>query len=100
MFQGKFEMNQTQARGDMNEGGIVSFLLSQILGDDGPLPTSEGIGAPLYMVLLPPSQNHNKRRQTCLFSYVGKMLPRQRNYNIALIAAKFSQDVNQVAELE
>lgn len=55
MFQGKFELNQIQARGDMNEGGIVSFLLlSQILEEDRPLPTRAGIGAPPY-VLLPPS---------------------------------------------
>lgn len=53
MFQGKFEINQIQPRGDMNEGGIVS--LSQILEGDRPLPTSEGIGAPLYVAPPPPS---------------------------------------------
>lgn len=63
MFQGKFELNQIQARGDMNEGGIVSFLLlSQILEEDRPLPTRAGIGALPY-VLLPPSLAESKQKQ-------------------------------------
>lgn len=52
----------------MNEGGIVSFLLlSQTLEEDRPLPTSEGIGPPRYLVPLP-RKITTKRMQTCLFS--------------------------------
>lgn len=98
MFQGKFAVNQIQARGDMKVALCPSSCCPRSWKRTDRCQPVQGSGLRLTWFSLPPSQNHNTNNaDTFVFLqfHVGKMLPRQCNYNIALIAANFSLDMNQ-----